>query len=258
MNQVLNKINEVVLTYDPITLVEMDSVMLMNRFDYKYAFNIKRLPSIFKLVSNQYKVLEIDGIRGFNYKSIYFDTEDLSMYHDHQKGKPIRYKIRRREYVDSGLNFMEIKQKDGQGKTLKERIVKNKKEHHFTEQTSRFIHGRCPYVTHQLNAQLINCFIRYTLVHKTEPERLTIDIGLKFSYDNKECEIPYLVIAEVKREGETYKSTFMKLMREMSIRQSGMSKYCIGTVFLNPDIKNNNFKINILKLKKIENDTFRD
>jgi len=258
MKSIISDIKKVVFEFDPISLLEMDSVALMNRFDYKYAFNIKRLPTILSLVRDKYNVLEIDGIRGFNYKSIYFDTDDLTMYHDHHNGKPIRYKIRRREYVDSGLNFMEIKQKDGQGKTLKERIIKHKSEHHFTDLTNTFIHNRCPFVTCNLNAQLINYFVRYTLVHKTESERLTIDVCLNFSYDNREFEIPFLVIAEVKREGETYNSTFMKLMREMSIRQSGMSKYCIGTIFLNPKIKKNSFKPNLLNLKRIENDAFRD
>lgn len=256
MNRAFENIKEVIGTFEPISLAEMDSVKLMNRNDYKYIFNIKRLSSILSTLSSNYRVLEIEQTRGANYKSIYFDTDNLRMFFDHHNGKPIRFKIRRREYVDSGLSFMEIKQKNSQGKTLKERVKKHKDEHHFTDKTMGFIHKYSPYIINDLNPQLINYFTRYTLVHKTEQERLTIDMNLNFSFEKKESTLPYLVIAEVKREGDPHKSTFMNLMRQMSIRQSGMSKYCIGTILLNPEIKHNRFKPNILKLKKIENDVF--
>jgi len=258
MKNIVSDIKNVISEFQPISLQEMDAVTLMNRLDFKYAFNIRRLPSILSVLSENYKVLEIDGIRGSHYKSTYFDTDDLSMYYDHHNGKPVRYKIRRREYVDSGLNFMEIKQKSSQGKTHKVRIMKHKGELNFTEKTASFIESQCPFESTELSPQLENYFIRYTLVHKTELERLTIDLNLTFSSESKECTLPYLVIAEVKREGDPLKSTFMNLMRNMSIRQSGMSKYCVGTVLLNSQIKYNRFKINILNLKKIENDTFRN
>jgi hypothetical protein len=255
MNVALKEIKNVITKLDPISLTEMDSVQLMNRNDYKYTFHVKQLPLILAQLSEHYKVLEIDGVRGANYKSIYFDTENLKMFFDHHNGKPVRFKIRRREYVDSGLNFMEIKEKNSQGKTKKERVKQLKDDHHFTENTTGFIHKHCPFTPHELNPQLINTFTRYTLVHKTEQERLTIDLNLCFSFERKEIALPFLVIAEVKREGDPQKSTFMGMMREMKIRQSGMSKYCIGTILLNPDIKHNRFKPSILNLKKIENDT---
>jgi len=256
MNRAFEQIKKMISTFQPISLAEMDSVTLMNRNDYKYAFNVKKLPLILNVLLEHYRVLEIDGTRGANYKSIYFDTNNLCMFFDHHNGKPIRFKIRRREYVDSGLNFMEIKQKNNQGKTLKVRVKKHKDEHHFTEHTTGFIHTKSPYEINDLNPQLINNFTRYTLVHKTEQERLTIDMNLSFSFESNESTLPFLVIAEVKREGDPHKSTFMNIMRNMSIRQSGMSKYCIGTILLKPEIKHNRFKPSILKLKKIENDTF--
>jgi len=255
MNVAIKEIKKVITNLDPISLSEMDSVKLMNRNDYKYTFHINQLALILSQLSENYRVLEIDGVRGANYKSIYFDTDKLCMFFDHHNGKPIRFKIRRREYVDSGLNFMEIKRKNSQGKTEKERVKKHKEELHFTDKTNGFIQKYCPYDTSDLNPQLTNSFTRYTLVHKIEQERLTIDLNLHFSFEHKESSLPFLVIAEVKREGDPHKSSFMKLMRKMEIRQSGMSKYCIGTILLNPDIKHNRFKPSILKLKKIENDT---
>lgn len=258
MEREFEQVKQVISKFEPISLSEMDAVKLMNRNDYKYIFNIKRLPFVLDLLSNFYKVLEIDDVRGANYKSIYFDTDNLCMFYDHHNGKPIRFKIRRREYVDSGLNFMEIKQKNSLGKTLKERVKQQKDENNFTEKTSTFIQNYSPFFTENLNPQLVNYFTRFTLVHKTEPERLTIDLNLTFSFEGKKADLPFLVIAEVKREGDPHKSTFMNMMRSMEIRQSGMSKYCLGTILLKPEVKHNKFKPNILKLKRIENDTYRN
>lgn len=256
MDKIFDEIRSEIDGFEPISLKDMDSVKLMNRCDYKFTFNIKRLPSILHDLNRDYKVLEIDGTRGARYKSVYFDTESLDMYYDHHNGKPVRFKVRRREYVDSGLNFMEVKKKNSQGKTEKERIKKHKEENHFTEHTSGFLHQICPFQSHELKPQLTNFFTRYTLVHKTEQERLTLDLNLQFEFDKKESKLPFLVIAEVKREGEPHKSTFMRKMKVMEIRQAGMSKYCVGKILLSPDIKYNKFKPNLLQLKKIENDTY--
>jgi hypothetical protein len=52
-------------------------------------------------------------------------------------------------------------------------------------------------------------------------------------------------------------SDFMRIAKEMSILSVKISKYCISTVELNPEIKQNRFKekvlfINKLKLQKNE------
>src|ERR1041384_2152206 len=87
--------------YQPITLEEMDNVKLMNRTDTKYTFHISRLDEVLEMVMENYRVLEINGKRISNYKTLYYDTNGLELYHKHQSGKLNRYKVRHRTYVDS-------------------------------------------------------------------------------------------------------------------------------------------------------------
>ena len=255
MQDVFNQITATVNSFLPITLKEMDGVALMNRTDTKFTFNISKLQAILEEASAYYKVLEIDNLRGFDYESTYFDTPDHRMFYDQHRGKPNRNKIRRREYMYSGLTFMEVKCKNGQGRTVKERVKMKKDDEHFTTKTSEFIQKVCPFRAHELEPKLVNSFTRYTLVHKYEQERLTIDLNLRFR-DEKggAAGYPFLVIAEVKRDGCASNSTIVQIMKKNTIRATGMSKYCLGIILLNPGLKHNNFKPKLLTLNKIKHD----
>ncbi|MBT4478083.1 MAG: VTC domain-containing protein, partial [Flavobacteriales bacterium] len=104
--------------FETITLSEMDDVKLMSRTDTKFVFNFSRLPEFLEKLSPFYKVLLIDGNLIHDYKSLYFDTEDRKFYIEHHNRRVNRNKIRFREYVGSGLTFLEIKLKNNKGKTI--------------------------------------------------------------------------------------------------------------------------------------------
>ena len=100
-------------------------------------------------------------------------------------------------------------------------------------------------------------FSRVTFVHNTHLERLTMDMNLTFKNKIKEGDLKNIVIAEVKQERMSRSSDFMRIAKEMSILPVKISKYCISTLELNPEIKQNRFKekvlfINKLKLQKNE------
>ena len=69
-----------------------------------------------------YKVLTISGLRQGRYETRYFDTADYEMYTKHHNGKLNRYKVRFRTYVDSEMNFFEVKFKTNTGRTRKSRV----------------------------------------------------------------------------------------------------------------------------------------
>lgn len=64
----------------------------------------------------------MDGIRSFDYDSVYFDTPQLDSYLLAARGRRLRFKIRTRTYVDSSLSFMEVKTGSGREATVNERI----------------------------------------------------------------------------------------------------------------------------------------
>ena len=85
----------------------MDGVKLLSRSDTKFAFSVSILKDLMDRLNPFYNVLEIDGKRKHDYKSLYFDTENRKFYNDHHNQRVNRHKVRYREYVDSGLVFLE-------------------------------------------------------------------------------------------------------------------------------------------------------
>jgi len=251
----LENIDDIIKKFPSTSLKEMDKVKLMSRIDTKFIFNINKLVPLLNRAENNYKVLVIDNKSDFLYKSLYFDTVDLSMYIKHHNGKQNRYKIRTRDYIQSEKSFVEIKFKTNKGRTIKTRILKSYSEPGFNENEKNFIKEKSPFEFNQLHPRLLTSFLRITLVHKTDNERITIDRGLKFvnPENNKQIELPFLSIAEVKQERSASASDFIKYLREEKIFPSGMSKYCTGTMLLNDTIKHNRFKERLLNINKINN-----
>ena len=116
------EINSILSKFEPITLEEMDSVKLMERTDTKYVFPVSELPGILEGMISQYRLLDINNVRNQRYESLYYDTNDFLLYNKHLIGKPDRYKIRFRRYLDSaGLTYFEIKHKNNKRTTTKKR-----------------------------------------------------------------------------------------------------------------------------------------
>lgn len=249
----IKEIEHIISEFDPITLKEMDRVKLMNRVDTKFAIPAHVFPSLLKQLSKDYFSVEILGTRLPFYKSLYFDTDEFDMYHDHHNGSGNRYKVRIRNYTESELFFLEIKHKF-KGRTDKNRIKIDAFEENLSEKSLDFIEKTIAKDYH-LKATLWNSFNRITLVNKIENERLTLDMNLLFEWKNKEIEKPQLVIAELKQERVDRQSVFFQLMKSNYIRPYRISKYCIGTCEMyqeSEELKYNLFKPKLLTLEKLK------
>jgi hypothetical protein len=246
-----NEIQEITSQFEPITLEEMAGVSLMNRIDRKFMIPIYLLPQILKEAKKYYKALEINQQRLSAYESLYFDTPDLELYNHHQSGRSNRYKIRLRKYLDSSLAFLEIKHKNNKGRTIKKRIEVKSEEAKFLN-TDDFLQNTSPYSWHQIKENMNVGYHRITLVNKTSPERLTIDIDLKFEGNNQKTAFPEIAIAEIKQE-QMGTSPIGDIFKKYQIRQGSISKYCLGVISTNPTVKYNRFKTKYLRLQKLIN-----
>ena len=99
--------------------------------------------------------------------------------------------------------------------------------------------------------QWIN-FSRITFVHKTQKERLTIDVNLNFENSNENGDMKHIVIAEVKQERMSRSSDFMRIAKEMHILPIRISKYCMSALKLNPKLKRNRFKEKVLFINNLK------
>ena len=248
------QINKVLESFEPISLMEMDRVKLMNRVDTKFAFSLSEFLEFLPELSQNYKILEIEGIRTPFYESLYFDDDNFSFFKDHHNGRTSRFKVRFRKYVESNLVFLEIKHKF-KGRTLKSRIKVDEIPTELTEKQKEFIQSVIP-KEHDLKPVMWNSFHRMTLVNKIENERLTLDFNITFKWENHRQTFNNLIIAELKQETVNRNSAFFAFMKTINIRPYRLSKYCIGSIELygGSRLKFNRFKKKLLTLKKINTD----
>jgi hypothetical protein len=247
-------ITAVIQHFDPVSLGEMDAVKLMNRTDTKFVFHTSKLQDLLSLSTKHYRVLEIGKIRTFQYNSLYYDTEGLDFHVSHHNGARPRFKVRFREYMETGKVYLEIKKKTNKERTQKCRIEVEKIEMELTEKSLRYIEELTPIPAAYLKPALWTIFRRITLVGRDCPERITIDYDLTFRHGEISKQLPFLSICEVKRDSFAGKSEFMRTLKELSVHPGKSSKYCLGTVLLKDQVKQNRFKSYLLKINQLEND----
>ena len=173
---------------------------------------------------------------------MYFDTPDWYLYHQHRTGELLRYKVRSREYLDSGMTFLEVKSKDDQGRTLKHRTPTPALVTRLSGAYADFVAAYVTLDAAVLRLVLGNEFTRVTLVHRADAERLTLDFGLRFDHEESSFALPGVAIAEVKQSGLNLDSPFLQAMAGINEERSSVSKYCVGIARLYPDIAREAFQ----------------
>ena len=247
----MNNISQIAINFSPISLDEMDDVKLMSRTDTKFAFKASKLPVLMQRMIPFYKVLDIKGKLIHDYKSLYFDTDGRKFYLDHHNGRVNRNKIRFREYVGSSLTFLEVKRKNNKGRTIKKRMKVNEISDQLTSKQQQYVNKIIGKGVAVEAKQWIN-FSRITFVHKEQKERLTVDIDLTFKNSKNSGDLKHVVIAEVKQERMSRSSDFMRIAKELHILPIRISKYCMSTLALNPDLKQNRFKEKKIFINKLK------
>src|SRR5699024_259407 len=94
---------------------------LMTRTDRKYLVPAGLAAELVHDLADDLHVLDIDRQRTFAYRSLYYDTPELLSYRTAATRRRRRFKVRRREYVDAGTSFLEVKTRTGRGDTEKVR-----------------------------------------------------------------------------------------------------------------------------------------
>ena len=247
----MNSLEEILKNFEPITLKQMDKVKLQDRVDTKFMFRDDILPAVLGKMRDDYFALDINGMRYNHYETLYFDTEHFDLYLRHHNGKVNRFKFRARKYVESNLHFFEVKFKNNKGRTIKDRIKRQQIDRQISDASDELVRNISNVDPTTLKPKLWVNYRRMTFVSKHTEERLTIDTKLTFIDDRQTVPVTSLVIAEVKRGSIREKSRFIDLMKINSVKEKSISKYCLGVISLNTEIKQNNFKPTLLYLQKL-------
>jgi hypothetical protein len=248
----LASVSRAAAEFESISLDQLGEAALMDRIDTKFLLPVAALGGVLERLGGRYRALEVNGRRLSRYNTRYFDTRDLKLYHDHHAGRAHRHKVRVRSYVDSETRFLEVKLKTNKSRTLKARRSLAQDTLSPMERLSaeRFL-GFAPSVSAaDLAESVVVDYSRLTLVRDDAPERITLDLMLTLTRRGRVHSYPGVAIAELKQDRRGG-SPFEDAMRELRIRQGGLSKYCLGIASLEPAVKRNRFKEAMRRLEKV-------
>lgn len=245
------KWHQALAAFDSISLDEAASARLMKRTDTKYVFPSHSLPAILDHLQPVYRLLEVDGVRLQHYQTLYFDTPDFRLYQQHHNGQRDRFKLRVRSYLDSDLDYLEVKHKDNHNMTEKSRVRTGSPLNSQAPEVHTFLQETFPLSNVPLTPKITNQFYRISLVSRIDSERLTLDLDLRFFSPSGQFSLPGIVVAEVKQPHFSVRSAFIQEMRQHGFRPTRFSKYCVGVALAYPHLKRNAFKPLLLNLERL-------
>jgi hypothetical protein len=227
----------------PITLPGVVATAeLQTRHDRKYVVPLDVLAAVLDRMADDLSVLEIAGRRLFRYESVYFDTPELTAYHQHAHGRRGRVKVRTRTYLDSGECLLEFKRVGARGETVKERYpypmsCRDELDAMALQLALDRVGGSI--VTTALSKVLTTSYHRATLVDRTRGSRLTCDVNLSFEAGAGRAFGPLdgVVVLESKTVGS--ESPVDRVLRGLGSRPLSLSKYCVGMAVLDPRLPAN-------------------
>ena len=271
-----------------LDLDRIAAVRLMNRVDTKYLVDERRCMELLERAADQYYVQIIDDCRACRYATLYYDTPQWDMYHLHHNRRLTRQKIRTRTYVETGVTYLEVKNKSNKGRTHKRRMALDRSLFAAAATDTAaadFLRREARYAPETLSPSLATRFVRVTLVNHAMTERLTIDFDLHFDnvraadggnkdmngrgdmdingcgnngirgMDNgfrpaAEASLGRLVVIELKQDALA-PSPMKQLLAQLRVKPFKLSKYCIGEALTNPLVKHNRFKAKIRAIGKM-------
>jgi len=225
-----------------VSLAEINSsAALQARKDRKYIVPRTILDELLGEHRDDLRVLVIGGTRTFQYESVYFDTPDLLAYLSAAHGRPNRFKVRTRTYLDSGQCMLEVKKRERTGMTVKSRLPYQAADRsRLTPEALAFL-GRFEAVapfSHALSRTLTTRYRRTTLLEVSTASRITIDTDLEcVTAAGEWLTLPDLVLVETKTAGGPCATD--RLLWAAHYRPRKVSKYCTGMAAIYPDLPAN-------------------
>jgi VTC domain len=219
--------------FSPVSLDELDErASLQRRVDHKYVVKLDVLDDLLAELRSDHDVLEIDGGRTFDYRSVYFDTPDYRCFVEHVSDRKPRFKLRTRHYVTTQQCVFEVKVKKGDGETSKESIdYEDASSDEVTDEARKLIDetlGNAQVDPPQdIRSSPVTQFRRSTLGLRDGGERVTIDRDLRLICGDQALGLrDDRALLETKTEDGEGRAD--RALRDAGVETVSFSKYRLG------------------------------
>lgn len=220
---------------------------LLTRTDRKYVVSYPELDALVEHFAGSCSVLDVGGRRNFEYSTTYHDTPDRRLHRDTAYRRPARFKVRVREYADTGVAMLEVKEKNGRGRTVKHRVDVSEVAGPSVSPHGALTPAMRAFVddvvdtdlTDRLEPALRVDFWRTTLLADSGDSRCTIDLGLHSEDPDGNAVDPEFIVVETKSEYRA--SAFDRWLWSHRMRPAPLSKYCTSMAALDSSLPANHW-----------------
>ena len=244
----------------------------LNRVEAKFILPLEVATQLCQRLAEKMPCLCVNHKRVLSYRTDYLDTPAFDFFHQHQQKRPRRIKVRLRHYLDTQSCYLEIKQKDKAGITHKFRRQlstafqppqTSSVQIHWQEHAD-FVTANTGFSEGSLSPSLRVDYQRICFKDPVLGERVSFDFGVAFhslphdqDHENDHFHtqpsrtwcVQDRVIVELKVPNHVHLSYGFNCLKEAGLRETSVSKYCVGLAALCPDqVKYNGFKPALLKL----------
>lgn len=226
------RVQEALGRFSDVSKALIASRALLQRVDRKYTIAAHYVEPILASLGDAYGVLRAGSSLSARYRTIYFDTPELDLYHAHRRGRSERHKVRIRHHMDREMSFVEVKHRNALGRSTKSVLSQAFGISTLDEEAQAFIECHCPIPAHELGPRIWITYRRITLVGYELDERLTIDCNLAYGNGCKSERWPAAAIAEVKQGRRANHTPSILALRGARVRERSISKYCVATARL--------------------------
>lgn len=245
-------LDDVVGALPPIELGELTArAELLTRVDRKYVVPLATATDLVAALGTDAAALTIDGDRGFEYSSLYYDTPTLDCYRLAAHRRRRRVKVRYRRYVATGGAFLEVKYAGRRGLTVKERQMDfTDAATHGAPAETTALSRHDAFLTVALDRSgagvparglaptLIVRYRRTTLFLPDSGSRVTLDTDLTWQRPGG-LPVPLGAHAVVESKSAGGPSRADRLLWSTGHRPDRISKYCTGLALLAPALPAN-------------------
>lgn len=234
----------------PVTLEQLNAeAELLTRTDRKYLLDEHHARTVAQAMSSSARALEVAGTRRSAYRSVYFDTPDRLSYRLAAHGRRRRFKVRTREYLDTGETYLEVKTRGGRGETIKERIAcavprdGQPLVEHLTRDAQVWVREMLwgmDLESRTLQTLLPVLTTEYSRATVLLPDgsRATFDTDLRWREpEGRQLGLPSHMILETKSAGDA--TPLDRALWRAGQRPRGLSKFATGVAALHPELPSN-------------------
>lgn len=223
---------------------------LQRRTESKFVMPAAAAAALLPRLMDGYAVLPAGAVLVASYRSLYFDTAGLALFHAHRRGRRVRHKVRIRHYPDRRVSFLEVKRRLGEGATSKVRRERNYGDNQVGPDDLRFVRANCP-IDQDLLPQAWIDYRRITLLNTGTEERVTIDFDLCLSRGSCQVSLHDAAVVEVKQARRDRGTAAMVALRRSGWRTGPASKYCAGIALTSPEVRANRLRVGLRALKAV-------